>query len=390
MKGKQLIYLDNSATTKLHPQVVSAMMQVLTEDFGNPSSLYKLGLEAEKKIKTARAQVAKTMGVLPEEIYFTGCGTESDNTAIKGIWEARKKQGKRIITTAVEHPAVLQCCKWLQSQGADVVYLPVNSEGLIEIEDLKKALTSDTILVSIMYVNNETGAIMPLKKVRKALDDAQSAAVFHTDAIQAWGKEPLNAKELGVDMISVSGHKIHGPKGIGALYVRKGLHCPVFMHGGGQENGFRSGTENVAGIVGLGIAAELITLDGQERYIRMAAARDYLKDRIAAEIPQVTFNGPEDGCPSLLNVSFIGCRAEVLLHTLDSSGICVSTGSACSSHSKGSHVLSAMGLRPEQIDGAVRFSFCAENTVDEMDCVMECLKAAVESQRKLRAAFKRK
>lgn len=385
-----MIYLDNSATTKLHPEVVSAMMKVLTEDFGNPSSLYKLGLEAEKLLKDARAKVAKTMGAQPEEIYFTGCGTESDNTAIKGIWEARRKQGKRIITTAVEHPAVLQCCKWLQNQGADVVYLPVNKEGLIEIEDFKKALTPDTILVSVMYVNNETGAIMPLREIRKALDEAKSDAVFHTDAIQAWGKEPLDARALGVDLISVSGHKVHAPKGIGALYVRRGLHLPIFMHGGGQEMGFRSGTENVAGIVGMGTAAELITLYGQDRYIRMAAARDYLKERIEAEIPDVKFNGPEDGCPSLLNVSFIGCRAEVLLHTLDQNGICVSTGSACSSHSKGSHVLTAMNLRPEQIEGAVRFSFCGENTIDEMDQVMECLKTAVSSQRKLRAAFKKR
>ncbi len=385
-----MIYLDNSATTRPHPLVTEAVIETLREDFGNPSSLYRLGLAAEKLVKSARASVAKSLGASPEEIFFTSGGTESDNTAIKGVWESRKKQGRRVITTAVEHPAVLECFKWLKGQGADVVILPVDGEGVVDLEALKEALTPDTILVSVMQVNNETGAIMPLKEIRSMLDAAKSGALLHCDAVQGWGKEDCGAAPLGADLISVSGHKVHGPKGIGALYVKKGLHLPPFMHGGGQESGFRSGTENMPGIAGLGKAAELLTAEKDERLVRVAAARDRLKEGISSEIEDAVFNGPEDACPSVLNVSFLGCRGEVILHSLDMKGICVSTGSACSSHSRGSHVLSAMGLSKERIEGAVRFSFCAGNTVEEMDYVVSCLKEEVAAQRRLRSAFRRR
>ncbi len=385
-----MIYLDNSATTKPSPAVIEAMTKALSEDYGNPSSLYKLGLEAEKLLKSSRKSVAKSLGALPEEIFFTSGGTESDNTAIKGIWESRNKQGKRIITTSVEHPAVLNCCKYLQTKGADVVCLPVDSFGCIRLEDLEAALTDDTILVSIMHVNNESGAVMPIAEIAAMLKKKGSGAVFHSDGVQSWGKMPLDVKALGVDLYSVSGHKVHGPKGIGALYVRKGLHVPAFMHGGGQELNFRSGTENMPGIAGIGAAADEIVQNLPARMKAMQAAKDHLKELILAEIVDVKINGPDAAVCSVLNVSFLGCRGEVLLHTLDTAGICVSTGSACSSKSRGSHVLSAMGLKPEEIEGAVRFSFCEANTPEEMDYVAETLKNAVMSQRRLRAAFKKR
>jgi cysteine desulfurase len=393
-----MIYLDNSATTKPSAAVIEAMTRALQEDYGNPSSLYRLGLSAEKLLKASRASVAKSLGASPEEIFFTSCGTESDNTAIKAVWESRSKQGKRVITSSVEHPAVLNCCKWLQTRGADVVFLPVDSRGLVRLGDLENALTEDTILVSIMHVNNESGAIMPIAEIASLLRKRGSKAIFHSDGVQSWGKLPLDMKALGVDLYSVSGHKVHGPKGVGALYVKKGLHLPAFMHGGGQELNFRSGTENMPGIAGIGAAAEAINTGLKESVERIWAAKLHLKERLTADIENIKFNGPDaDGpgacqsaAPSVLNVSFIGCRGEVLLHTLDTAGICVSTGSACSSKVRGSHVLSAMGLKPEEIEGAVRFSFSDENTPEEMDYVADTLKEAVASQRRLRAAFKKR
>jgi len=385
------VYLDNSATTKPAPEVVSAMTDALTERFGNPSSLYSVGLDAEKLLKAARATVAKTLGAEPEEVYFTSGGTESDNTVLKGVWESRRKQGKRIITTAVEHPAILRSCEWLERQGAEVVYVPVKPDGVMDMDAFRAALNDDTVLVSVMHVNNETGAVMPLEEIRAELDSRGSSALFHTDAVQSYGKLPIDVRGLGVDFLSLSGHKVHGPKGIGALYVKKGVNLPSFVHGGGQEKGFRSGTENMPGIAGLGAAAELLLNGGREKRLEaMAAAKGRLLTLIKEGIPDIKINGPEDALPAVLNVSFIGCRGEVLLHMLEQSQIYVSTGSACSSHSKGSHVLSAMGLRPEEIEGAVRFSFCGGNTPQQMDYVFEKLKDAAESQRRLRKAFNRK
>ena len=383
-----MIYLDNSATTKTYPQVVKAMTEALTEGFGNPSTLYRLGLDAEKAVKAARKSVAKSIGASEQEVFFTSGGTESDNTAIFGAWEARKKQGKRIISTAVEHPAVLRCLDALKSKGADIVLLPVCRDGSLDMEAFRQALTADTILVSVMHVNNETGAIFPVEEIASVLSEFSkkngiARPLLHSDCVQSYGKLPLDAAKLGVDMLSVSAHKVHGPKGIGALYVKKGVHIPPLIYGGGQEAGFRSGTENVPAILGFGAAAELIKPQRFE-------ARDYLRDRILNDIPDVVINSPEDGCSSVLNVSFVGCRAEVLLHQLEQDKIYVSTGSACSSKDKGSHVLSAMGLKPEEIEGAVRFSFSAENTKEEMDVVMDKLSAYVAGQRRLRNAFKKK
>ena len=382
-KQQMFVYFDNSATTKPSEEVIKAMNEALSVCYGNPSSLYGKGLEAEKLLKSSRASVAKSLGCQPKELFFTSCGTESDNWAIKGVWEARKKQGKRIISTAVEHPAVLRCLDHLKQQGAEVVLLDPSADGKISAEQVKEALSGDTILVSIMHVNNETGAVMPLKEIRRVLNAAGSKAVFHSDAVQSYGKLDCSAKELGVDMLSISGHKVHASKGVGALYVKSGLHLPVFMDGGGQEGGQRSGTENIPGIAGFGAAAEKILTGREDTLGRMAAVRSRLLERILSDIPDVKINSPEDACPSVLNVSFLGCRAEVLLHMLDTEGICVSTGSACSSHVKGSHVLSAMGLKPSEIEGALRFSFSGYNTLEEADYTAEKLAQAVSSHRKL-------
>lgn len=373
-----MIYLDNSSTTRVKETVAEKMANVMTKDFGNPSSLHRLGLNAEKIVKEARLSVAKSLNANPSEIYFTSCGTESDNTVVRGVWEAKKKQGKRIITTAVEHPAILEPARYCEKQGAEVIYLPVDENCCIRMQDLKDALTEDTILVSIMYVNNEVGSIMPIKKIADYVH-ANSKAYVHTDAVQAFGKINIDVKKLGVDFLSISGHKVHGPKGIGALYVKSGVHLPSFMLGGGQERGFRSGTESVPLIAGFAAAVEdLKAFD--------STPKDYLckliKERFA---DTAKINTPKESAPSVLNVSFIGCRAEVLLHMLEEYEIYVSTGSACSSNSKkkGSHVLNAMGLKPEEIEGAIRFSFSDENTVAEMDEVIKVLGEVVDKHRKL-------
>ncbi len=381
------VYLDNSATTKPYPCVREAVAGVLDEEFGNPSTLHALGLSAERLVKASRASIAESIGASPEEVYFTSCGTEADNTAIFGVWRNRNKTGKRIITTRVEHPAVLRCFEELERQGADAVYIPVHSDGNLDVEKLKEALNEDTILVSIMHVNNESGAIFPIEAISENVHKLPHA-VFHSDCVQSFGKLPIDVKKMGLDMISISGHKVHGPKGIGALYVKSGLHIPPYIYGGGQESGFRSGTENMSGIAGFGAAVDHMNIMSAAR--QMQEVRTYFAENLSENIENIKFNTPKESAPSVLNVSFLGCRAEVLLHTLEQDQIFVSTGSACSSKSKGSHVLRAMGLKPEEIEGALRFSFSEDNTKEQMDFVLERIKAAVESQRALRAAFKKR
>ena len=376
-----MIYLDNSATTKPSKACLDAMTDALTVNFGNPSSLYNVGLDAEKIVKHAREVIAKSIGADPSEVFFTSCGSESDDTAIFGAWNARKKQGKRIITTAVEHPAVLRCFEKLQQEGADVQYIPVLSDGNLDMDAFRKLLNEDTIFVSVMHVNNETGAIFPIEEISKEVRKYPNI-IFHSDCVQSYGKIALDVNKMGVDMISLSGHKVHASKGIGALYVRSGLHIPPYILGGGQEAGFRSGTENVPGIAGFGAAVE-------DMHMVKPGPKDYLRKKLLEEIDDIQVNSPENGVSSVLNVSFLGCRGEVLLHMLEQDKIYVSTGSACSSHKKGSHVLSAQGLSPEAIDGAVRFSFGCDNTVEEMDVVVEKLKKYVKMQRRLRKAVKR-
>ncbi len=385
------VYLDNSATTRVCEEAARAAQSAMTETFGNPSSLHRLGLEAEKLLRRSRAVIADTLGARDEEIWFTSCGTESDNTAIAGVWESRRKTGKRVITTAVEHPAVLAPCRRLQELGADVIYLPVKRDGTFDMDAFREALTPDTILVSVMHVNNETGAVMPVAEIKQAMLEVGSSALLHTDAVQSYGKLKIDAGELGADLLSVSGHKIHAPKGIGALYVRKGVHIPPLILGGGQEKGRRSGTESLPLIAAFAAAAEKVCGDIPARAEAMRTAKNFLKARVLEYVPDAVVNSPEDSVCSVLNMSFPGCRGEVLLHMLEEKDIYVSTASACSSHSKEhrSHVLSAMGLSPELIDGALRFSFCAENTPEQMDYAAYELEKAVARQRRLMKAFKK-
>lgn len=382
------VYLDNSSTTRPYDQVAETMIKVLSDAFGNPSSLHTLGLTAEKYVKSARKSVASALGVKDDEIYFTSGGTESDNTALFGAASARRRGHGRIITTAVEHPAVLEAARRLEREGWKVEYIGVDRNCRPDMEALKSAIDEDVALISVMTVNNETGTIMPVGEIadikEKFNREHGTDILFHTDAVQALGKTGIPT--AGVDMISVSGHKVHGPKGTGALFIRRGLTVPPFMYGGGQEKNMRSGTENTPGIAGFGKACDVFVSDWEKRVRSMRESRQRLLEGLTSEIGELVINSPlgEDACPSVLNVSFIGVRGEVLLHTLEQDGIFVSTGSACSSNKKGqSHVLKAMGLSDREIEGAVRFSFSEFNTKEEMDYVTEKTKQAVARFRKL-------
>lgn len=372
------VYLDNSATTRQYERVTEVMKTSMEENYGNPSSLHKLGLVAEKQMRQSRKTVADSLGAKEDEVFFTSGGTESDNTVLFGIAHARKRAGKKIITTQVEHPAVLESCRLLEQQGFQVEYIGVDDKCRLDMEQLRAAIDSDTILISIMAVNNETGTIMPVSEIAKIKENA----LLHTDAVQAYGK--ISLEHTGADLISVSGHKIHGPKGIGALYVKKGVHLPAYLVGGGQERHMRSGTENVPAILGFGAAVELSRKNWTMRQETMEKARTHLLAGLLDQVPDIKINSPEDGACSVLNVSFLGTRGEVLLHTLEQDDIYVSTGSACSSNKKGrSHVLSAMGLSEKEIEGAIRFSFSEFNTIEEMDYVLEKVKNAVSRFRRL-------
>lgn len=392
-----MIYLDNSATTRQYDEVTEMMTKYMQEDFGNPSSLHSLGVHGERGIKMARKQLAQSLNCSEIEIAFTSGGTESDNLALFGICQMRKRRGTKVITSQIEHPAVLESCKKLESMGFQVEYLPVDSNGVVDLDKLEEAIDEKTILISIMAVNNETGTIEPLEEINRIRRAAEKRfgtdILFHTDAVQAYGKQKTNFKDLGVDVISISGHKIHGPKGIGAIYIRKGLKLEPHIFGGGQENGVRSGTENVPAIVGFGKAVEINRSTIQERIKSLWALRQHLLEGIQRDIEHVKLNGfasciglgGEELCnPAILNVSFLNVRGEVLLHTLEQDGIYVSTGSACASNKKGqSHVLKAMGISDKEIEGAIRFSFSEFNTMEEMDFVLEKLKNAVCKFRKL-------
>lgn len=382
-------YLDNSATTRPYDQVTERVAEIMSREFGNPSSLHRLGMSAEKLVREAREQVAQSMGASAEEIFFTSGGTEGDNTAIFGAVNARRHQGNKIITSSIEHPAVLEAFKELKRRGCETVLLNVDRTGRIDLDQLKREVDETTVFVSIMHVNNELGTVQPLTEVGELIREANGRfgknILFHTDAVQSWGKEEIDVKKLPVDLLSVSGHKIHGPKGIGALYVRKGTNLPPLIFGGGQEKGFRSGTENVPFIAGLGLAARLAEEERRTKLDHLWAMRNRLRDGIQDTIEGAVINSPRDehASPAILNVSFPGCRGEVLLHMLEQKEIYVSTGSACSSHKKGSHVLSAAGLTPEQIEGALRFSFSCDITEEQIDYTLTELKTAVDSMRRL-------
>ena len=383
----RMIYLDNAATTRVYDGVAEKVKEIMLSNYGNPSSLHSFGFEAEKELKEARKRLAS---VFPGggEVIFTSGGTEGDNMAIVGAYGAKYRESNHIITTTIEHPAVLETVKKLEKHGAKVAYIGVDENSRLDMEALKSALEEGASVVSVMAVNNETGAMMPLCYVRDAIEEAskQGAAkpIFHCDGVQALGKEDVST--IPADLISVSGHKVHGPKGIGALYIRKGIRIDEIITGGGQEMGLRSGTENLPGICGFGEAVDIMSKD-KEAGSRIKEIHNALKQGIIDEIPDIRINSPEDGTLSILNVSFLGTRGEVILHTLEQDGIMVSTGSACSSgknaHKSGSHVLKAMGLSPEVIEGAIRFSIGALNTPEEVPVVIDSLKAAVGRFRKL-------
>ncbi len=383
-----MIYLDNSATTRQFPEVTETMVKYMNEFFGNPSSLYQLGVDSEKGIKTARRRVLEAMGVEGGRVYFTSGGTEGDNMAVFGAAKALRRRGNKIVTTAVEHPAVLECCKDLQQQGFDVEYVGVDRNCRLDMAALEDAIDDRTILVSVMHINNEAGTIMPVDRIKDIMKEKNAPGIFHCDSVQSFGKLKLCGD---ADVITVSGHKIHGPKGIGAVYVRDGVNLPAFIFGGGQESGKRSGTENVPAIAGLGIAAEISEVTRKESAVAATKIRSRLLEGLRAEISDVIINSPEQAgeeagmcCPYILSVSFPGTRGEVLLHTLEQDGIYVSTGSACSSNKRGqSHVLKAMGLTDKETEGTLRFSFGQMNDIEEMDVVTEKVAAAVKRFRKL-------
>ena len=376
------VYMDNGATTRVTEPVMAAMQPYFCEIFGNPSSVHSFGREARKAVDAARAQVAKAINAEPREIYFTGCGTESDNWALRGTAYANVKKGKHIITTNFEHHAILHTCQQLEKEGFEVTYLPVDHDGLVSPEQLEAAIRPDTTLVSIMYANNEIGTIEPIPEL--AAVAKKHGVLFHTDAVQAIGHVAIDVKAQQIDMLSMSGHKFHAPKGIGVLYIRHGVRLQQLMRGGAQERGQRPGTENLAGIVGIGKAIELATTDIEGRAAKMTAIRDHMINRIMKEIPHVQLNGhPTRRMCGNVNVSFYFIESESVLLHLDLKGIAASSGSACTSGSLDpSHVLLAIGVSHEHANGSVRLSLCEENTMEEADYVVDCL---VEIVGKLRA-----
>jgi len=376
------VYLDNSATTKVSDEVAKAVFEVMTNYYGNPSSLHRKGIEAEKLLTNARETIARGLEVNPCEIYFTSGGTESNNIAIKGTAYALKRFGKHIITTKVEHPSVLETYKQLEKEGYTVTYLDVGPDGIVNLEDLEKTLTPDTILVSIMYVNNEVGAVEPIEQASKIIKTNKNT-VFHVDAVQAFGKIKLIRKLKGIDLLSASSHKIYGPKGVGCLFARQKVKIMPIINGGGQEKGLRSGTENLPGIVGFGVAAKQAYDHLDSWYEKMSELKKELKEGILTQIPDTIVNSPENGAPHILNISFLGCRGEIILHSLESKGIYVSTGSACSSHKQGqSHVLHAMRKSDQEIEGAVRFSLSPFLEMDDIHYTIEVLKKEIKEIRK--------
>ena len=381
------IYMDNAATTRVKPEVLEAMLPYYGEVFGNPSTIYYYGREAHKALDHARQQVAAAIGADKDEIYFTSCGTESDNWAIKGAAFAHQKKGNHIITSVIEHHAVLHTCGWLEKHGFEVTYLPVDEYGRVNPADVEKAITDQTILISIMFANNEIGTIEPIAEIAKIA--RAHNILFHTDAVQAVGAVPINVHELGVDMLSLSGHKFYAPKGVGALYIRRGVRIDTHQHGGAQERGKRGGTENMAQIVGLGKAIELATADVEGHAKKLAHMRDRLIDGILAEIPEVRLNGHRtERLPNNVNVSIRYIEGEALLLRLDLAGIAASSGSACTSGSLDpSHVLLAIGLPHEIAHGSLRLSLGDFNTEHDVDVVLEKLPQIVSTLREMSPLF---
>ncbi len=378
-----LIYLDHAATTAVHPDVLKEMLPYFTDRFGNPSSVYGFAANNKNKLTEARETIAGALGAKPEEIYFTAGGSESDNWALKCTAEAYGVHGGHIITTKIEHHAILHTCKYLQNRGYDVTYLDVDENGLVDLNTLEAAIRPDTFLISIMFANNEIGTIEPIKEIGEIAH--RHGILFHTDAVQAFGQIPIHVDEMNIDMLSASGHKFNGPKGIGFLYIKKGLKLKSFIHGGQQERGRRAGTENVPGIVGIAKACEIAMAETEKRMKKETELRDYLIERILKEIPYTRLNGhSKKRLPNNVNISFQFVEGESILIMLDMAGICASSGSACTSGSVDpSHVLLAIGLPHEIAHGSLRLTIGYENTKEEMDTVVDNLKRIITNLRNM-------
>ena len=380
---KKLIYLDNAATTKTSEEVVAAMLPYFTEYYGNPSSVYEFASESKKAVSNARRTIAETLGAQENEIYFTAGGSEADNWALKATAEAYQSKGKHIITTKIEHHAILHTAEYLEKRGIEITYIGVDENGVVKVDELEKAIRPDTILISVMFANNEIGTIQPIKEIGEIAK--KHGVLFHTDAVQAYGQLPINVDELHIDMLSSSGHKLNGPKGIGFLYIRKGVKIRSFVHGGAQERKRRAGTENVPGIVGYGKAAEIAAKTMKERTAKEIELRDHLIDRVLAEVPYTRLNGHRTNrLPNNANFSFQFVEGESLLILLDNNGICASSGSACTSGSLDpSHVLLAIGLPHEIAHGSLRLTLSAETTMEDIDFVVDCIKQIIERLRSM-------
>lgn len=369
------IYLDNGATTKVKTEVLNEMMPYLTTEYGNPSSLYSIGRKAKKAIEKSRRQVAELINCNPHEIYFTGSGSESDNTALKGFAYANRERGNHIITSKIEHHAILETCETLEKQGFEVSYINVDKDGVLKIEELRNAIKPSTILISVMTANNEIGTIQPIEEIAKIAHERNIG--FHTDAVQAISNMHIDVKKMDIDMLSLSGHKINAPKGIGALYIKDGIKIEKYINGGHQERNLRAGTENVAGIVGIGKACELAKRNMDTHIKNLSKLRNYYIMRLQKEMPdKIRINGTmENRLPGNANVSFEGSNASELIFKLDEKGICVSSGSACSSgNTKPSHVLTAIDLPEKYLNSAIRTTFGDNNTFEQVDYLVKCLK----------------
>ncbi len=377
------VYFDNSATTKPYDEVIEAVSRGMKEYFGNPSSLHKIGMNCEKRLNEAREYFASTIKCNKEEIYFTSGGSEGNNLILKGLL----KPGHHFITTAFEHHSIISTCKQLEEKGVKVTYLDVDSEGRISLEDLEEAITKDTVLVSIMQVNNEIGVIQDIEAIGKLIKERSSRAKFHVDAVQGYGKLPIDVNKSNVDFLTVASHKIHGPKGVGFIYIKKGIILNSLISGGSQEKGIRAGTENLPGIIGFEKAAQMTFEEMESRYDKVLELKKYFVERLN-EIKDIRVNGEIDGfSPYILNVSFLGVRAEVLLHLLEEQNIYVATGSACTSKSSaahGSYVIKSLGLSNKEVESAIRFSFSYENTKEEVDYTIDVLKKSLMFLRRVK------
>lgn len=377
------VYFDNSATTKPYYEVIEAVSKGMKEYFGNPSSLHKIGMNCEKRLNEAREYFASTIKCNKEEIYFTSGGSEGNNLILKGLL----KPGHHFITTAFEHHSIISTCKQLEEKGVKVTYLDVDSEGRISLEDLEEAITKDTVLVSIMQVNNEIGVIQDIEAIGKLIKERSSRAKFHVDAVQGYGKLPIDVNKSNVDFLTVASHKIHGPKGVGFIYIKKGIILNSLISGGSQEKGIRAGTENLPGIIGFEKAAQMTFEEMESRYDKVLELKKYFVERLN-EIKDIRVNGEIDGfSPYILNVSFLGVRAEVLLHLLEEQNIYVATGSACTSKSSaahGSYVIKSLGLSNKEVESAIRFSFSYENTKEEVDYTIDVLKKSLMFLRRVK------